>query len=386
MLAATESQHYRAASLDSPGTVAVHEYERQPVLDTDAVVEIEMCGVCGSDVHWVHANEVGQAQIPYPFDLGHEWVGRVVEKGSAVPSHDLAGELVDVGDRVWVMRAPCGKCYACAVLRHHEACIGRPSMLTLPAEQRRVRGWGFADIHHAASTDGDLSFVKVAEHVAAEAAVLLEPLTNALTAIERSMQGGAPQAGIGYGPGATVVVQGAGPIGALIACVARLTGADRIIVVGAPANRLELVKDLAADEVINIEEVTDPDERVELVREMTPHGLGPDVVYEAAGVPIAWIEALQMVRQFGTIVEVGHFTPRDPIPFDPFLICSKACSIYGHYGLSNQAWVTAAKFLARHWPAMRIDRLVTNVYPLDQLPEAIENMRRGVDLKAAIRP
>ena len=63
------------------------------------------------------------------------------------------------------------------------------------------------------------------------------------------------------------MVQGAGPIGALIACVARLTGADKIILVGAPAGRLALVQDVAqVDETIDIERVPDWEERVRLVR------------------------------------------------------------------------------------------------------------------------
>ena len=239
---------------------------------------------------------------------------------------------------------------------------------------------------HLAGND-DLEVIKVPAHVQPRAAVLLEPLTNALTAVERSMQGGAPWAGIGYGPGATVVVQGAGPIGALIACVARLTGADKIILVGAPAGRLALVQDVAqVDETIDIERVPDWEERVRLVREMTPSGAGADVIYEAAGVPIAFREALRMVRRFGTIVETGHFTPRKAEPFDPFEICSSSASIYGHYGLSNQAWVAGARFLGRHAGSFPFERLVTNLYPLSDLELALENMRKGVDIKPGIFP
>src|SRR5919109_3248975 len=177
--------------------------------------------------------------------------------------------------------------------------------------------------------------------------------------------------------GARVVVQGAGPIGSLTACVARLTGADKIILVGAPANRLEIVQQVASvDEVIDIERVPDWQERVKLVKSMTPSGIGADVVYEAAGVPIAFREALRMVRRFGTIVEVGHFTPRAPEPFDPFEICSTAATIHGHYGLPNQAWVTAARFLGRHAGTFPFEKLVTNLYPLSDLHTALENMRK----------
>ena len=53
--------------------------------------------------------------------------------------------------------------------------------------------------------------------------------------------------------------------------------------------------------------------------------------------PVAFKEALRIVRHYGTVVETGHFTPRKPEPIDPFEICSTAVTVRGHYGLSNQA-------------------------------------------------
>jgi threonine dehydrogenase-like Zn-dependent dehydrogenase len=377
---------FRAARLDSPGVVSLDEYERQPLAAGDLLVKVDLCGVCGSDVHWVHATPEGQARINYPMFLGHEWTGTIAEMGERAPQRDVTGQPLAAGDRVWVKRRSCGQCYMCAVLRHPEACLGRTPVADAAGNPRRVQGAGFAPVVHLAGND-DLEVIKVPAHVSPRAAVLLEPLTNALTAVERSMQGGAPWSGIGYGPGSTVVVQGAGPIGALIACVARLTGADKIILVGAPANRLEIVQDIASvDEVIDIERVPDWEERVRMVRAMTPSGAGADAVYEAAGVPIAFREALRMVRRYGTVVEIGHFTPRTPEPFDPFEICSTAATIHGHYGLSNQAWVAGARFLGRHAATFPFERLVTSLYPLSEITTAIENMRRGRDIKPAVYP
>jgi threonine dehydrogenase-like Zn-dependent dehydrogenase len=377
-------QKFRAARLDSPGVVSIDEYERQPLERGDLLVKVDLCGVCGSDVHWVHATPEAQARINYPMFLGHEWTGTIAEMGPGAPDKDVTGQPIGIGDRVWVKRRSCGQCIYCAVLRHPEACIGRKAPADAAGVRRTVPGSGFAPVVHLIGND-DLEVIKVPAHVDPRAAVLLEPLTNALTAVERSMQGGAPWAGIGYGPGATVVVQGAGPIGALIACVARLTGADKIILVGAPASRLQIVQEVASvDEVIDIDQVRDWEERVKLVKAMTPSGIGADVVYEAAGVPIAFREALKMVRRFGTIVEVGHFTPRKPEPFDPFEICSTAATIHGHYGLATQAWAAGARFLGRHAGTFPFERLVTNLYPLSELHTALENMRTGVDIKPGV--
>jgi threonine dehydrogenase-like Zn-dependent dehydrogenase len=379
-------QKFTAVRLDSPGQVSIAEYERQPLGLGDLLIKIDLCGVCGSDVHWVHATPEAQARMTYPMFLGHEWTGTIAETGPGAPEKDITGQSIGVGDRVWVKRRPCGQCIYCATLRHPEACIGRKPLVGENGSRRSIPGAGFAPVLHLAGNE-DLEVIKVPSHVDPRAAVLLEPLTNALTAVERSMQGGAPWAGIGYGPGATVVVQGAGPIGALIACVARLTGADKIILVGAPAGRLKIVQEVASvDEVIDIEKVTDWEERVKMVRAMTPSGVGADVVYEAAGVPVAFREALRMVRRFGTVVETGHFTPRKPEPFDAFEICSTAATIHGHYGLSNQAWVAGARFLGRHAGTFAFEKLVTNLYPLSDFHTALENMRRGIDIKPGVYP
>ncbi len=339
-------EKFRAVRLDSPGQVSIQEYERQPLAAGDLLIKIDLCGVCGSDVHWVHALPEAQARMTYPMFLGHEWTGTILETGPGAPEKDITGQPIGVGDRVWVKRRPCGQCIYCATLRHPEACIGRKPLVGENGSRRSIPGAGFAPVLHLAGNE-DLEVIKVPSHVDPRAAVLLEPLTNALTAVERSMQGGAPWAGIGYGPGATVVVQGAGPIGALIACVARLTGADKIILVGAPAGRLEIVQKVASIDVR---------------------------------------EALRMVRRFGTVVEIGHFTPRKPEPFDAFEICSTAATVHGHYGLSKQAWVAGARFLGRHAGRFAFEKLVTNLYPLSDFPTALENMRRGVDIKPGVYP
>ena len=119
---------------------------------------------------------------------------------------------------------------------------------------------------------------------------------------------------------------------------------------------------------------------------MTPSGIGADVVYEAAGVPVAFKEALRMVRRFGTVVETGHFTPRKPEPFDPFELCSTAATVHGHMGLSNQAWVAGARFLGRHAGKFPFEKLVTNLYPLSDFNTALDNMRRGIDIKPGVSP
>ena len=100
-------------------------------------------------------------------------------------------------------------------------------------------------------------------------AALHEPLGVAAHAVRRSQ----PKLG------STVVVQGSGAIGLFTLGLARLAGATRAIVVGGPAERLELAQAFGADVVINIDELRTPEERTRVVLDETPGGLGADVVY-----------------------------------------------------------------------------------------------------------
>ena len=93
----------------------------------------------------------------------------------------------------------------------------------------------------------------------------------------------------------TVVVQGSGPVGLNAAVFASLAGAGRVLVIGAPAARLQAARRLGADDVLDITDVPDPADRVRWARERTA-GRGADVAIEASGTPAAVPEGLEMVR------------------------------------------------------------------------------------------
>ena len=122
------------------------------------------------------------------------------------------------------------------------------------------------------------------------------------------------RAGIALGD--TVVVQGSGPVGLNAAIFASLAGAARVLVVGAPAARLDAARRLGADEVLDINAVTDRAARVRWVRERTG-GRGADVVIEAVGRPEAVPEGLEMARDAGTYVVVGQYTDAGDAAINP---------------------------------------------------------------------
>jgi threonine dehydrogenase-like Zn-dependent dehydrogenase len=100
-------------------------------------------------------------------------------------------------------------------------------------------------------------------------------------------------------------VLGAGAIGVLTATAARIAGASTIILLGAPSGALEIARRIGvADVTIDVDQIGSA-ERIEQVRSLTSGGFGADVVFEAAGVPMAFLEGLEMLRPLGTYVELG---------------------------------------------------------------------------------
>lgn len=150
------------------------------------------------------------------------------------------------------------------------------------------------------------------------------------------------------GLGKTVVIQGSGPIGVLLTTVVSLSGAGKIIVIGAPDGRLSLCRQFGADEIVSIEKLRDPVERIAKVRELTPLGEGADVVFEAAGVPGAFTEGIGMLREKGTFVELGHFTDRGSEWVNPFVLCSKNINLFGVFGGMPPDFLFAKRILSRY--------------------------------------
>ena len=127
--------------------------------------------------------------------------------------------------------------------------------------------------------------------------------------------------------GDTVVVQGSGPVGINAAILARLSGAGRVIVVDRVAHRLTAAARLAADETVCFD-----DDPVAEVLELT-QGRGADITIEATGAPTAVKQGLQMTRDGGRYVIVGHYTDHGEVGINPHTeINRKHLDIRGCWG------------------------------------------------------
>ena len=177
----------------------------------------------------------------------------------------------------------------------------------------------------------------------------------------------------------SVVIQGSGPLGNFATAVARDHGAKKVLVIGAPAARLEVTKRMGADAVLNLEEVTDPKERRAWVRERT-EGRGADVVIQVAN-NMAVPEGLTLLRKGGRYLNIGAGGDAN------ISVKSLPQEMIFHTIRSAEPrhWLQAIDFLASRKKSFPFEEMISASYTLDQVNDAMQAMASYQVVKAAIK-
>ncbi len=360
----------RAVVLDKPlGTFRVEDFPVPDPAPGTVLLRMELSGCCATDAH----TYLGQWQTAFPVLLGHENVGRVEATGPG-GQQDFLGRDLHSGDRVFARWGWCGQCYECRTLQPRR-CRNRSGYGGTPTPF----SGGFAEYLYVSAPQSTFMLKMDAP---ASTAVLSEPLGVAVTAVRRAQ----PRLGD------TVVVQGCGAIGLLTLGLARQAGATRAIVVGAPAERLDVARAFGADVTINIDEVRDPAERTRAVLAETPNGLGGDLVFGCVGLAPAWLEGISYVRDGGRFMELGLASDTGDVTFNPSTqLVARNISLMGTLGLeSYQDAVVAGRILEAG--RLPFELMVSHQLPLERVADAIQalNADYRVDgrtaLKIAIAP
>ena len=320
----------RVATFAGPGAEPVIRSVPWPQVPANAaLIQIGACGVCGTDLHILKGH--WPKPLPWPFTLGHELGGVIVEKGARF-TEDFMGKTLGVGSKVMIPPLmPCGQCYYCVHYPEHaNKCLTSVYYGRYLGFDKPPHLWGgFAEYVYV---DLDMlpgtKVYKLPDDMPLRLGALSEPLTSCIRAFNRAARAG------GFTWGDTVVIQGSGPIGILAIAAAREMGAARVICVGAPEQpRLELARKFGAEATVNIEEVKDPDERIERVRDIVG-GFGADLVMDCSGHPSAGPEGIEMLRDGGTYVEMGQFTDAGSIATSWHRICAKDLNVLGSWGFT----------------------------------------------------
>ena len=183
-------------------------------------------------------------------------------------------------------------------------------------------------------------------------------------------------------PHEVVVIQGCGPLGLYATALARDCGAAKVIVIGAPAERLAVAKDWGADATLNIDTATDASDRIEWVREQT-RGIGPDIVVQCA-TSMANPEGLAMVRRGGRFVCIG-VTGSD-MTLASGLITVKSLEVHGVIGAVGRHFYKALQFLATRRDRFPFERLISGAYTLDTVTDALKAMAEFREVKPVVLP
>ena len=322
----------KAAVLADVGTLAIEERPEPSLADDEVLLDVEACGVCGTDLHILSTPPSHPANVGVV--LGHEFVGRVRERGSAVESADVA-DRVAVAPNLW-----CGECAWC---------------------RRGLRNQCERGTTYGIFVDGGLApLVAVKARVCfpistdlpAHVAALAEPLSTVVH--------GARQASAF--PGERAVVIGGGPIGAMFCALLTLAGAA-VTVVEPVRERAELAAALGAVDVVAPDGVG---------------GLEAEIVVDAVGSQLD--AALGIVARGGRVLLFG-MNEHARAEVAQSRITRDELTVVGSY-VGQDVLPDAIRLLEQG----RIDfaRLVTHRIAVDELPDAIDELRAGRALKVEV--
>lgn len=355
-----------AAIQTGPRSIELTELPRPAIGRDDALLRVEACGICGTDVEQYRGEMDGVIDLRYPLVPGHEPVGVIDEIGP-----DAAERWkLRPGDRVAVEPfIPCGSCRHC-LTGEYEHCDGWPQMMSYGfiGVDVEPRVWGGYATHLYLHPKAVLH--KVPDGIEPELAVLFNPLGA-------GVRWGVtlPRTGIG----STVVVLGPGQRGIATAVAAKVAGARTVIVTGLTRDRhkLDLAEELGADVTIDVER----EDLVPRVRELTGGALADVVIDVTANATQPVIDAVDIVRPGGTIVLGGlKGVAVDAFPTDKIVL--RGINLIGARGVTAPAYRDALDLIASHrYP---LDRLRTHQFPLADVERAIQVLAGEVPGEHAI--
>jgi len=335
----------RAVQFERPHEIDIVTKSIPPLAQNEVLIEVEACGVCGTDVHIVE----GKSRSNPPVVLGHEYCGIVVDVGSGVEGLP-AGQRVAVDPNI-----SCGICYYC-----HRGLVHLCS--DLRALGVDIDG-GMAErcVVPAAQV------YRVPDGMSAEVAALVEPVSCGVHGIDLA----------GIQAGDTVVVIGGGTMGLVMAQLARASGAARVVVVEPLEHKRAIAKQRGVDHVL------DPvaDDVPSAIRDLT--GVGADLVIECVGKPETVQLAMEIARRGATVEIFGVCSIGATVPLEPNMVYFKELRIIGSY-INPHTFDRALSLLASG--AVSTEGLSIERFPLEGVEEALKSTREGRAMKSILLP
>ena len=304
----------------------------------EILVRVHTCGICGTDLKKI---STGSHSAPRIF--GHETSGTVVKVGSEV-------RKFAVGDRVMVFHhIPCRECYYC----RHKTFAQCPTYKKVGCTAGfEPSGGGFSEYVRVMDWIVEKGTVRIPEGISFEQACFVEPVNTCLKGIET----------LRLEPGETVLVIGQGPIGMMLAVLAKRAVA-RVITSDLYRARLTIANSFGLDSTIDASKA----DAGQAVRAMT-EGRGADAVILAVGGSGLIRPAIEATRPGGRILLFAQ-TARGEVTIDPAAVCVDEKALLGSYSASVDLQEESVQFVMNH--EMDLERLISHRFPLERSVEAL---------------
>jgi L-iditol 2-dehydrogenase len=329
----------RAAVLIERGRIEMEERPIPTPGPGDVLIRVSSVGVCGSDTHYYRHGRVGSFVVDAPLVLGHEAAGTIVGVGEGVSSSRI-------GQRVSIEPQRPNPDSEETRRGHYNLCPHIRFFATPPVDG------AFCDY----VTIGAGYAHRVSDSVSDDAAALCEPLSVGIAAVRKA----------GLDGGSRVLITGAGPIGIVLAQLARAYGATDIVVSDPDESRRAQAKQFGAT--------------AELDPTVEPIGdLGVDAFIDASGAPSAVVDGIRAVRPAGVVVLVGSGAESMELPTQ--LIQNRELVLTGVFRYAN-TWPTAIALVESG--RVDLDAMVTARFPLEKAADALDSDRTPGSVKSVV--
>jgi L-iditol 2-dehydrogenase len=345
--------HMRAAVLYGREDMKIEQVDIPSLAEDEVLVRVEVALTCGTDLKvWKQGSHPRMIHPPALF--GHELAGVVESKGSAVNGGVRAGMRVVPSNS-----APCNVCMYCRK--------GQPNL----CEDLLFNNGAYAEFIRIPGRIVRQNMLEIPDNVPFVDAAMVEPLACVLRGAHE----------IDAREGDAVVVIGCGPIG--LKFIRILSSRKvRVIALGKRKSQIRAAERLGAVAAFDVSEIDNP---VNVVRQLTEGGRGADAVIEAVGSAKTWQWALQMVRKGGRVNLFGGCPSGTQVNFDPAALHYSEITIKSTFHHSPRFIREALDTIVRG--EIRASDFITGEVPLTELPHVFEHMKqRNGELKTAVIP
>ncbi|MGB0037559.1 MAG: zinc-dependent dehydrogenase [Terriglobales bacterium] len=316
--------------------------EEVPVPEIGAgemLVRVHTCGICGTDLKKI---STGSHSAPRIF--GHETSGVVAKVGSGVREYTI-------GDRVMVFHhIPCRECYYCRHQTFAQCATYKKVGCTAGFE---ASGGGFSEYVRVMDWIVQKGTVRIPDDVSFAQACFVEPVNTCIKGIET----------LRLKPAEMALVIGQGPIGTILAVLAKRAGA-RVITSDLYPARLTIAKSFGLSQTIDASKA----DVGQTVREMT-EGRGADAVILAVGGSSLVRPAMDAARPGGRVLLFAQ-TTRGEVTIDPAAVCVDEKTLLGSYSASVELQEESVRFVMNR--EMNLERLISHRFPLERSVEALK--------------